>query len=162
MSLFGEGPEIIDLAERVKNMTPGQTEDVQAIIVDTLRQEAFRLMQEAKYEDVLRPHLVRNELPMRGHYQMTNITRRALGLKLGTHYEIELPHKLSQEKILYYTGVDHTRLVEENYAKNPWPNVGTVGHCDWNPYSPRGLYVKLTPLQQAIKEAYVGPYQRST
>jgi hypothetical protein len=89
---------------------------------------------------IVEKYLVKNFYP----------THRAKGLKLGTQLIAEMPHDLSKEKILYYTGVDHTRLVEENYAKNPWPNVGTVGHCD-HPYS-QGPYAFQSPLSYAIKQ----------
>lgn len=57
-------------------------------------------------------------------------------------WEPDLP---PQEKILYYTGVDHTQKV--------YPNVGTVGHCDWNPHSSRGFYGRLNSLQDAVRRA---------
>lgn len=142
----------IDMLERIKNMTPEESEFVQETIVDAIRKEALCILQESKYEDVMRPHLVKNHEPHKPFFQVGSYTRRAYGLQLGDSDKVPMPHQLSQEKILYYTGVDHTRIVEENYAKNPWPNVGTIGHCD-HPYSLSGPYGFETPLFYAIKQA---------
>jgi hypothetical protein len=60
--------------------------------------------------------------------------------------------KIEQEKILYYTGVDRRR----------YPNVGTIGHCDWITHQMEGLYEPLSPLREAIRKANSGSDRRST
>lgn len=54
--------------------------------------------------------------------------------------------QIEREKILYYTGVD----------RRQYPNVGTIGHCDWSPYRIEGLYEPLTPLREAIRAVNTG------
>lgn len=60
------------------------------------------------------------------------------------------------ERILYYGGRQVGKTLAIEQMRKQWPNVGTIGHCDWNSDNPRGFYDHISPLRQAIRAVNLG------
>lgn len=56
------------------------------------------------------------------------------------------------ERILYYGGRQVGKRFSAEVLKKAMVNVGTIGHCDWSPYSETGFHSHVSILRQAIRD----------